>query len=163
MRTLLPEHAGMAGDAAGMGSGAVDGDSDGDDTEDAAVRSNSPAVAETLHPGLATDPAGSGATGTLSGSATSPTPLGPTVGSVAALIETPLPPAKQRQVRQLATRVEAMESQLRNVKVGELLPSVPELPEYLQRMRRLRGALDEYIGFLERVHLDAPGEMEQPA
>jgi len=92
-----------------------------------------------------------------------PAPLGPTAGSVAALIEMPLPPAKQRQVRQLATRVEAMESQLRNVKVGELLPSVPELPEYLQRMRRLRGALDEYIGFLERVHLDAPGEMEQPA
>ena len=97
------------------------------------------------------------------GAATSPTtPLGPTVGSVAALLEVPLPPAKQRQVRQLATRVEAMESQLRNVKVGELLPSVPELPEYLQRMRRLRGALDEYIGFLERVQLDAPGEMEQP-
>ena len=30
-----------------------------------------------------------------------PVPLGPTVGSVAALIETPLPPARQRQVRQL--------------------------------------------------------------
>jgi hypothetical protein len=36
------------------------------------------------------------------------------------------------------------------------------LTEYVQRMRRLREALDTYIGFLERIHLDAPGEMDSP-
>jgi hypothetical protein len=30
-------------------------------------------------------------------------------------------------------------------------------------MRSLREALDTYIGFLERIHLDAPGEMDLPA
>jgi hypothetical protein len=60
----------------------------------------------------------------------------------------------------VTSRVEAMEQQLRNLRVEELLPSVADLPEYVLRMRRLRDALDGYITFLERVHLDAPGDME---
>ena len=91
-----------------------------------------------------------------------PVPLGPTAGEVAAVLEAPERQAQRRQMRQLTTRVESMERQLRNLRVGELLPRVPELPEYVGRMRRLRTALDEYIGFLERVQLDAPGEMELP-
>ena len=88
---------------------------------------------------------------------------GPTAGSVAAVLDSPAQQVRRRQVRRFAKRVDAMETQLRNLRVGELLPSVPELPEYVQRMRRLREALDGYIGFLERVHLDAPGEMEEPS
>ncbi|MDB5075139.1 MAG: stage 0 sporulation protein [Chloroflexi bacterium] len=91
----------------------------------------------------------------------SPPQLGPTAGAVAAVLDAPLQQARRRQVRRFATRVDAMETQLRNLRVGELLPGVPELPEYVQRMRRLREALDEYIGFLERIQLDAPGEMDQ--
>ena len=89
--------------------------------------------------------------------------LGPTAGAVVAVLDAPSRQQRRRQVRRFATRVDAMESQLRNVRLGELLPSVPELPEYVQRMRRLRDALDSYIGFLERVHLDMPGEMEEPS
>jgi len=88
--------------------------------------------------------------------------LGPTVGEVATLLDAPTQRARQRRARQFSSRVEAMETQLRNLRVGELLPRVPELPEYVQRMRSLRAALDDYIGFLERVQLDAPGEMEPP-
>jgi ParB family chromosome partitioning protein len=84
---------------------------------------------------------------------------GPTVGAVTDVLQAPDRQAGRRQVRRFGARVDAMETQLRNLRVGELLPRVPELPEYVQRMRRLREALDAYIGFLERVHLDAPGEM----
>lgn len=154
VRGLLPEHAESVGGNADGGSTILLASLPSATGELLDHKRPTPAPAEPG--GAATSPT------TPAGTALVPAPLGPTVGSVAALLEVPLPPAKQRQVRQLATRVEAMESQLRNVKVGELLPSVPELPEYLQRMRRLRGALDEYIGFLERVQLDAPGEMEQP-
>jgi ParB/RepB/Spo0J family partition protein len=90
-------------------------------------------------------------------------PLGPTAGAVAAVLDAPTQQARRRQVRQFSGRVEAMETQLRNLRVGELLPKVQELPEYVQRMRRLRSALDDYIGFLERVQLDAPGSMELPS
>jgi ParB family transcriptional regulator, chromosome partitioning protein len=90
------------------------------------------------------------------------TELGPTAGDVAAVIDAPSRQARRRQVRRFAIRVNAMETQLRNLRVGELLPSVPELPEFVQRMRHLREALDGYISFLERVRLDAPGEMEVP-
>lgn len=86
---------------------------------------------------------------------------GPTAGTVATVLEGTDVTVRTRQVRQFAGRVEAMETQLRNLRVGELLPRVADLPEYVGRMRRLRAALDDYIGFLERVHLDAPGEMEQ--
>jgi ParB family chromosome partitioning protein len=85
--------------------------------------------------------------------------LGPTAGAVAAVLDAP---AQRRQVRRFVGRVETMETQLRNLRVGELVPRLPELPEYVQRMRSLRDALDSYIRFLERVHLDAPGEMEPP-
>jgi ParB family transcriptional regulator, chromosome partitioning protein len=84
---------------------------------------------------------------------------GPTVGAVANVLDAPDRQAGRRQVRRFGARVDAMETQLRNLRVGEILPGVPELPEYVQRMRRLREALDTYIGFLERVQLDAPGEM----
>jgi ParB family chromosome partitioning protein len=86
-----------------------------------------------------------------------PATPGPTAGAVAAVLDAP---AQRREVRRFAGRVEAMETQLRNLRVGELVPRLPELPEYVQRMRSLRDALDSYISFLERVHLDAPGEME---
>ena len=88
---------------------------------------------------------------------------GPTAGAVAAVLDAPAQQQRRRKVRRFAGRVDAMETQLRNLRLGELLPTVPELPEYVQRMRRLRDALDSYIGFLERVHLDAPGEMEEPS
>jgi ParB family chromosome partitioning protein len=88
-----------------------------------------------------------------------PAGVGPTAGAVAALLDAP---AQRQEVRRFAGRVEAMETQLRNLRVGELVPRLPELPEYVQRMRSLRDALDSYISFLERVHLDAPGEMESP-
>ena len=71
-------------------------------------------------------------------------------------------PRARRQVRRFTTRVETMERQLRNLRVAELLPRVDELPEYVQRMRSLRAALDEYILFLERLQLDAPGEPVHP-
>jgi ParB/RepB/Spo0J family partition protein len=91
-----------------------------------------------------------------------PAPMGPTAGAVAAVLDLPAQQARRRQIRRFTGRVEAMETQLRNLRVGELLPQVVELPEYVQRMRRLRSALDDYIGFLERVQLDAPGAMEPP-
>jgi hypothetical protein len=78
---------------------------------------------------------------------------------VAAVLDLPAQRERARQVRRFAGRVDAMETQLRNLRVGELLPRVAELPEYVQRMRRLREALEAYINFLERVQLDAPGEM----
>ncbi len=87
---------------------------------------------------------------------------GPTAGEVVALLDAPARQSRRRQVRHFARRVDAMETQLRNLRLGELLPGVAELPEYVQRMRRLREALDSYIGFLERVHLDSPGEMDPP-
>ena len=88
--------------------------------------------------------------------------LGPTAGAVAAVIDLPVRQARARQIRRFAGRVDAIEQQLRNLRVAELLPKMAELPEYVQRMRRLRETLDGYIGFLERVQLDAPGEMEPP-
>lgn len=89
-----------------------------------------------------------------------PAALGPTAGAVADVLDRPAQQARARQVRRFAARVDAMETQLRNLRVGELVPRVAELPEYVQRMRSLREALDTYIGFLERVHLDAPGDAE---
>ena len=87
---------------------------------------------------------------------------GPLAGSVATILETPTPVRRKGQMRQFAARVDAMEMQLRNLRVGDLVPKVDELPEYVQRMRQLRTALDEYISFLERVQLDAPGAMALP-
>ena len=87
---------------------------------------------------------------------------GPTTGAVAAVLEGATQQEHRRQVRRFTGRVEAMEAQLRNLRVGELLPRVQELPEYVERMRSLRAALDAYIEFLERVHLDAPGAMQPP-
>jgi ParB/RepB/Spo0J family partition protein len=87
---------------------------------------------------------------------------GPTVGAVATVLDLPARQARRRRVRRFAQRVDAMETQLRNLRVSDLVPSVPQLPEYVGRMRRLRDSLDAYIAFLERVHLDAPGEMERP-
>jgi ParB/RepB/Spo0J family partition protein len=87
---------------------------------------------------------------------------GPPVQAVTAIMEIQAERTRRRQVRKVTSRVEAMEQQLRNLRVEELLPSVADLPEYVLRMRRLRDALDGYILFLERVHLDAPGEMESP-
>ncbi len=89
-----------------------------------------------------------------------PTEPGPPVQAVTAIMEIQAERTRRRQVRKVTSRVEAMEQQLRNLRVEELLPSVADLPEYVLRMRRLRDALDGYITFLERVHLDAPGEME---
>lgn len=86
---------------------------------------------------------------------------GPTAGAVASVLEGAAQQAHRRQVRRFTGRVEAMEAQLRNLRVGELLPRVQELPEYVERMRSLRAALDTYIEFLERVQLDAPGTMQQ--
>ncbi len=85
---------------------------------------------------------------------------GPPVQAVTAIMEIQAERTRRRQVRKVTSRVEAMEQQLRNLRVEELLPSVADLPEYVLRMRRLRDALDGYITFLERVQLDAPGEME---
>ena len=87
---------------------------------------------------------------------------GPPVQAVTAIMELQAERTRRRQVRRVTGRVEAMEQQLRNLRVEELLPSVTDLPEYVLRMRRLRDALDGYIAFLERVHLDAPGDMELP-
>lgn len=88
--------------------------------------------------------------------------MGPTAGAIADVLDAPARQTERHQIRRFAGRVEAMETQLRNLRIGELLPRVDELPEYVQRMRRLRGALDDYITFLERVQLDAPGAMELP-
>jgi ParB family chromosome partitioning protein len=87
---------------------------------------------------------------------------GPTAGQVADVMEDVEAPRARRQVRRFAARVDAMERQLRNLRVAELLPRVDELPEYIRRMRTLRAALDEYILFLERLQLDAPGEPMPP-
>jgi ParB family chromosome partitioning protein len=87
---------------------------------------------------------------------------GPPVEAVTAIMQVTAERTRRRQVRRVTGRVEAMERQLRNLRVEELLPSVADLPEYVLRMRRLRDALEAYIAFLERVHLDAPGEMESP-
>lgn len=88
--------------------------------------------------------------------------LGPTVQAVTAVMDLAAERNRKRQVQRVAGRVDAMEQQLRNLRVEELLPSVSDLPEYVLRMRRLRDALNGYIEFLERVRLDAPGEMEAP-
>jgi ParB-like chromosome segregation protein Spo0J len=87
---------------------------------------------------------------------------GPTAGAVAAVLEMPNRQDRLRRIRRFSGRVEAMETQLRNLRVGELLPRVDELPEYVRRMRGLRAALDDYISFLERVQLDPPGDMALP-
>ncbi|HVA89030.1 MAG TPA: ParB/RepB/Spo0J family partition protein [Chloroflexota bacterium] len=88
---------------------------------------------------------------------------GPTVEAVAAVMDLTAARNRRRQVRRVGGRVDAMEQQLRNLRVEELLPSVEDLPEYVIRMRRLRDSLNGYIEFLERVHLDAPGAMVTPA
>jgi len=88
---------------------------------------------------------------------------GPTVEAVASVMDLTAERNRRRQVRRVGNRVDAMEQQLRNLRVEELLPSVDDLPEYVLRMRRLRDSLNGYIEFLERVHLDAPGVMTTPA
>jgi len=115
------------------------------------------ALVRTLLPESEASEAGEGDEGPEPGSNGA---LGPTVADVTAVLDASNVQTRRRQIRRFAGRVDAMESQLRNLRVGELLPRVPELPEYVRRLRRLREALDGYIGFLERVHLDAPGAME---